>query len=187
MPREDFSRQLQFFKSFKRITLSKPFANQAQCAGGCQVGVAATGGKLPAACAIPIFPTLLAGKRKAGVILPLVSISALPTSFFPITGLALALTPYPWRGKMGLCLHCQEAPDSLRAQAPAIPGSTSATRVGDALCVSMLMSDFVRVIAIEVCDQPKAEKKCSTQALSPTVQPQFYYSVTFITIQTISK
>lgn len=96
------------------------------------MGVAASGGKLPAACAIPIF-TLQAEKRKAGVI-PLSSISALPISFFPATGLALALIPYPWRDKMELCLHCQEAPDSLRAQAPAVPGSTGATRVGDALC-----------------------------------------------------
>lgn len=30
MPREDFSGQLRFFKSFKRRTLSKPFANPAE-------------------------------------------------------------------------------------------------------------------------------------------------------------
>lgn len=87
--------------------------------------------ELPAACAIPIFPTLLAGKREAGVTLPLFSISALLISFFPIIGLAQTLTPYPWRDKMDLCLPCQEAPDSLRPQA--VPGSTSATGVGDAL------------------------------------------------------
>lgn len=128
---EDFPRQLRFFKSSKRRTLSKPFANQAEHAGGCQVGVAATGGKPPAACAIPIFPTLLAGKREAGVTLPLFSISALLISFFPTTGLAQTFTPYPWRDKMELCLPCQGAPDALRAQA--VPGSAGATGVGDVL------------------------------------------------------
>lgn len=78
---------------------------------------------LPAACAIPIAHTLLAGKSEGGVIMPLFSISALPTSFFPIAGLALALTPYPWRDKMELCLHCQEASDSLTAQASAVTGA----------------------------------------------------------------
>lgn len=166
MPREDFSSQLRFFETSKRRTLSKPFANQAEHAGGCQVGVAATGGKLPAACAIPIFPTLLAGRREAGVILPLFSIPALPTSFLPITGLAQALTPYPWRDKMELCLHCQEAPDSLRAQA--VPGSTGATGVGDALR-EHADEGFCKGYCCRGVWPTYSRKKCFTQALSPTV------------------
>lgn len=97
--------------------------------------MATTGGKLcsPAAGAIPISPTLPAGKGEAGLILPQFSIPALPTSSFPIAGIALALAPHPWRGKMQLCLHCQEAPSLFRAQASAVPGSTGASGVGDGL------------------------------------------------------
>lgn len=166
MPWEDFSRQLSFFKSFKRRTLSKLFANQAEHAGGCQVGVAATGGKLPAACAIPIFPTPLAGKGEVGVTLPLFSISALPTTFFPIPGLAWALTRNPWRAKMELCLHCQEGPDSLRAQA--VPESTSATGVGDALR-KHADEGFCKSYCYRGVWPTYSTKQCFTQALSPTV------------------
>lgn len=90
--------------------------------------MAATGGKLcsPHAGAIPISPALLAGKGEAGLVLPQFSVPALPTSPFPIAGIALALAPHPWRGKL---------PNSslFRAQASAVLGSTGATRVGDIL------------------------------------------------------
>lgn len=125
------------------------------------MGVAATGGKLHSSAtgATPIPPALPAGKGEAGLVLPQFSIPALPISPFFIAGIALALAPHPWRGKL------PGSPKSLWRKGICSPWSTGMTRAGDTL--HKLRNYLVRIIAIEVCWQLKSGKQMSRRSTVP--------------------